>query len=372
MPTEGPRVRDLTEKQRSLAVEVASGPAFEVLASLCVFSEHADEAAEYEVGAEWFDGVRKSASPGLLEELAGLESCDIWLGLLGEALETPTPHTVAGLVERLTRADPVDLRRRLLTMASHGSEVANPQLVERAAAGDATALAELQAGCEECGSIPLRNLFGTEPAETTRTLARVVQRFDKEVFKGGVGVTGVLSRDADEKRAMAATMEPERLVEVATAGVTFKLQPEMSGIVLIPSVVLRPWAAVADHGSLRLFVYPVPEEALGADPGAQPKWMLSLYKALADERRLRILNVLSTGPASLGDITDQVGLAKSTVHHHLRALRTAGLVRITVGEDKSYSLRTDAVADAGRMLETYLSGPATAGIRATEEGRGNR
>ena len=372
MPIEGPRVRNFSEKRRNLTVEVTSGPAFELLASLCVFSGHADDAAEYEVGAGWFDGVRKSASAGLLEELARLESCEVWLGLLGDAYETPSPHTVAGLFQHLETTDPVDLRRRLLAMATHDSGSANADLVDRAASGDAAALAELEATCEECACPAFHNVLGVEPGMTTKSLIGVMRRFDEEVFKGGAGVAAVLSREAEEKRAMAGTMGPERLVEIATNGVTFKLQPEMSGIVLVPSVVLRPWAAVADHGSLRIFMYPVPQDALGADPGAPSKWMLSLYKALADERRLRILKLLSAGPASLTEITDKVGLAKSTVHHHLRALRTAGLVLITVGEDKSCSLRIDALGDAGRMLETYLSGPAAAGSRAREEGRGNR
>jgi hypothetical protein len=43
----------------------------------------------------------------------------------------------------------------------------------------------------------------------------------------------------------------------------------------------------------------------------------------------------------------------------MRALRTAGLVLITVGDEKEYSLRPQAIPEAGRLLQTYLSGPAT-------------
>jgi DNA-binding transcriptional ArsR family regulator len=95
--------------------------------------------------------------------------------------------------------------------------------------------------------------------------------------------------------------------------------------------------------------------------------MVSFYKALADERRLRILNMLATGPASLGEVAERIGLAKSTVIHHMRALRTAGLVLITVGDDKEYSLRPQAIPEAGRLLQAYLSGPTAAGRPANVE-----
>ena len=150
-------------------------------------------------------------------------------------------------------------------------------------------------------------------------------------------------------------------MEAATNGVTFKLQPEVSGVVLVPSAVVRPWVAITELGSLRIFVYPVSAESLSADPDAPSPWMVSFYKALADEKRLRILNLLASGPATLSEVAERVGLAKSTVIHHIRALRTAGLVLITVGDEHEYSLRPQAVPEAGRLLQAYLSGPMAAG-----------
>jgi DNA-binding transcriptional ArsR family regulator len=63
-----------------------------------------------------------------------------------------------------------------------------------------------------------------------------------------------------------------------------------------------------------------------------------------------------------------MGLAKSTVIHHMRALRTAGLVLITVGDDKEYSLRPQAIPEAGRLLQAYLGRP-TAGEANVERKR---
>ena len=55
----------------------------------------------------------------------------------------------------------------------------------------------------------------------------------------------------------------------------------------------------------------------------------SLFKALADPHRVRIVNLLATNdePVCVCDITTAVGLAQPTVSFHLKKLATAGLLR---------------------------------------------
>ena len=54
------------------------------------------------------------------------------------------------------------------------------------------------------------------------------------------------------------------------------------------------------------------------------------------------------------------GLAKSTVHHHLVVLRSAGLVRVHAyqggGLTDTYSLRPHALDDLDRRLRAFLTG----------------
>jgi len=357
MTISGPKVRDYTDKKRRLTVEVASGPAFELLATLFVFTLGRTEIEEYEVGVDWYDRVKAAVSPDLLADLEGVACGDMWIGLIGRAYAASEPRRVEDLVALLAASDPREIVRDMVAMQVHRTE-ATADLIDRAVAGEAEAAVALQGLCDaECAD-GLQKLLATPAARTLEGLVGVLRRFDAEVFHGGVENAAVLSRDADEKRALAVTLPPERLVETATNGITFRLQPEVSGVVLVPSAVVRPWVAITEWGSLRIFVYPVSEEVLNADPDAPSPWMVSFYKALADERRLRILNMLAAGPASLPEVAERIGLAKSTVIHHMRALRTAGLVLITVGEEKEYSLRPQAVPEAGRLLQAYLSGPA--------------
>jgi DNA-binding transcriptional ArsR family regulator len=50
------------------------------------------------------------------------------------------------------------------------------------------------------------------------------------------------------------------------------------------------------------------------------------FRALGDETRLRLLEILVDGERTVGDLMDATELGQSLVSHHLRTLRNAGLV----------------------------------------------
>jgi uncharacterized protein len=54
--------------------------------------------------------------------------------------------------------------------------------------------------------------------------------------------------------------------------------------------------------------------------------LVAVYRALGDGTRLRILRRLVSGPASINRVSQDLHLAKSTVHEHITNLRAAGLV----------------------------------------------
>ena len=72
------------------------------------------------------------------------------------------------------------------------------------------------------------------------------------------------------------------------------------------------------------------------------------FRALGDETRLRLLEILTAGERCVSDLMDALGLGQSLVSHHLRALREAGLV--TVRRD-------------GRRINYAISEPALAAVR---------
>jgi DNA-binding transcriptional ArsR family regulator len=353
MTISGPRVRDYTDTERRITVDVVHGEAFETVLALFVYAAACDdpaERAEYEVGDSWFEAIAERIDEPTRDAVRRSSCCgELWLGLIGVALDTPEPRRAADLLALLETMDPAELRRRVMSVVlGHG--MVDPDVLERAAAGDPEVLADLPEERRE----KLAPLVAMDPAETHEMVVTAVTAFADAAHADWRRINDVLARDAEHKQALARTMAPDRLVEMATKGITFAMQPDVSGVVLIPSVVQRPWVTITEHGSLRVFSYPVADEHMEADPDAPPTWLVDFYKALGDERRLRLLGVLAEGPATLAELTERVELAKSTVHHHMRVLRTAGLVRVTVGDEKEYSLRTDATPEASRLLEVYL------------------
>ena len=64
-------------------------------------------------------------------------------------------------------------------------------------------------------------------------------------------------------------------------------------------------------------------------PGRDAELTATVFKALADPARVRIVNLLANSgePVCVCDITDSVGLTQPTVSFHLKKLVTAGLLK---------------------------------------------
>lgn len=78
---------------------------------------------------------------------------------------------------------------------------------------------------------------------------------------------------------------------------------------------------------------------------------MGVFQALADENRLRIIEVLQQGERCVCDLQSSLGLGQSLLSHHLRVLREAGLVRSRRdGRWVHYALSDEVLERAGRWL----------------------
>jgi DNA-binding transcriptional ArsR family regulator len=83
---------------------------------------------------------------------------------------------------------------------------------------------------------------------------------------------------------------------------------------------------------------------------------VSLFHSLADHSRLSILRRLSAGEARVRDLTDELGLAQSTVSEHVGCLRECGLVVArSEGRQNFYSVSTPEVIDVLEAAERLLA-----------------
>lgn len=84
-----------------------------------------------------------------------------------------------------------------------------------------------------------------------------------------------------------------------------------------------------------------------------------LFRALADDTRLRILRHLAAGECCVCDLTAELGVAQSLLSFHLRVLKESGLIRDRrEGRWAYYALDTAAVRSAGESLLALVRPPA--------------
>ena len=89
-----------------------------------------------------------------------------------------------------------------------------------------------------------------------------------------------------------------------------------------------------------------------------PAWyilvMEAVLRALADDSRRKMLEALTGGPATAGDLAALLPIARPGVSRHLRVLRETGLVEVRQeAQRRVYSLRAEPLAEVDEWLGRY-------------------
>ena len=80
---------------------------------------------------------------------------------------------------------------------------------------------------------------------------------------------------------------------------------------------------------------------------------ITLFHALADPARLRIVEAMKSGECAVGDIVERMDIHQSGVSRHLRILAEAGIVQMRPdGQKRLYSLRKEAFD----QLDAWVAG----------------
>lgn len=360
------KVRDLTAAPRRIPIDVDGVGTYEIILTMWTVFNPEESGSGFDLGPEWLTRVREATPEDLAQELRALGGphCSVWLGLLGLVAAAPHPHDPDRVVDWLGSINPQRLRRWLLDYAG---ESADPGLVEQGANGDMDAVRQIVSTIkggklDEEWQNHLVSLFEIPGEELRDRLVHVIRRFRAEVFSEYEETfTAAINRAAAAQRATAARDSAKAVIEEVTNGLDYEIPLGVSRVTLVPSVVVKPLSLIDQHRDTLLVFYGMADEFIDSDPEAPPSWLVKTYKALSDERRLRILRRLSEEEASLDDLTNLLGLSKSTVHHHMSVLRGAGLVRVRIRgskdepkESKTYALRDQALANAGAFLDTYI------------------
>ena len=316
------------------------------------------------VPAERFaDGAeQKSRFEALLPELRrtirGVDAGEgqNWADLIGLVADAPAPRGVAEFRHHLAALPPLELKLAMLGYHDRGFRAAvGDELFRAAAAGTERAVKRFKLRAAALGrpgegqAGPLVNLPADLVAE--RTLA-ILDALPEALYLVRPGASEVLARAAVDATGVAELASPEAAVQRLTRGIIPSFGPDVSEVVLVPTLVFAPWTLIIEHESTRIFCFPVPpHEARKGQP--EPE-VVAVFRALGDGTRLRILRRLASGgPATFGQLSRELGLAKSTLHQHALLLRTAGLIRLRLDSNAGLELNPDP-PDVGRLLADLM------------------
>lgn len=302
-------------------VEFEFSPMHELVISLCSFVNQTEHKT-LDVGVEWVKAVRAGLQGHLAKRLAsgamrkylsyGFMACFI--------MRAPDPHEVQAFLQWFSERSAGELYECLL---QSGLDPADAQF----------------GNLEERRDVWVDVLGGWYEGYFRNVNPQIIQ--------------GLFEEAARMKR-LSATMPPEELVMTAMNGVQIQ-DDSIDRVILIPQYHYRPWNLTLQLGRNLLNYYPA--DVLPPAPGEPPKTLIRLTKALADESRLRMLRYIAAeGPHTFTDIVQNSGLSKGTVHHHLVALRAAGLIwlQTDMKDSRKYHVHAKTMDDISELVKRYV------------------
>jgi DNA-binding transcriptional ArsR family regulator len=325
-----------------------------------------------EVGDRWHQQARSKMSPQLRKAVTGFgpNIHGPW-GSLTDMTYANRWVSVDELLRGLESLPEKDLILQISGIDEYpGAHKQLDDLLLQTAAGDKAAARELVAKGPALHHNRASQLARWLPRVAPRlraSLIEITSLWRRDLFGAEEErLATILERDAKAKVALARRLSPAELLEEATNGFVWVDQPGLDTIALLPTWVMRPWTVDGRLESTAIISYPVADESLGGNGNAIAARAVKLARVLADESRVRALQLMAEEPMTIQELADKLGLRKSTVHHHIAELRAAGLLRVPMAT-KRYSLRPEALDRFGAVLAELAKPARMRGRRKRDE-----
>ena len=346
------------EPAPSPTVRIVSGQAFELVAELAAFAS-GPARASLESGKTWIRDVRRLAGPDLLRRVQRW-AFPLYSEIAPIVLDAGAPFEPEGVVRALRRHPADALRRRLLGAESPPNRaMVSEGAFDRALAGNRRARAEVRQtlGLNPPARQSIDRLLTTSPESVRDEIVTIVEDWTSRVFPTFAGRSSALvRRDVEAKQALFDGVPVEEALRQSTNGVEFDLAGWATEIIVIPTVALRPFIAPVESGSRQLILCSVADEAFDDDPMVPPRRLVKVTAALGDDLRLRILHELAGADLTAAELAGRIGIERTSLHHHLGVLRSAGLVAARAEGVQSwrYTRRSEGITGVATALNRYL------------------
>ncbi len=168
----------------------------------------------------------------------------------------------------------------------------------------------------------------------------------------------VLVAGLERAKELATRLAPRDLLAELSQGVRYT-EDLGKELILVPTYWMTPLVHLDRLApDQKLFLFGARPATMSAIPGELvPDGLLIALKALADPTRLRILRYLSEQELTPTELARRLNLRAPTVTHHLKELRLAGLINLTLrGQEKLYRTRLGALDSIHTDLKGFLKG----------------
>jgi DNA-binding transcriptional ArsR family regulator len=283
-----------------MKVRVGAGTGVELLVAAMAVAD-ADWRVVFTAGAETYDAALAAGGRSVARDAARIGRIG-WTTLLGPLTRLRTAWSVDALRATVAGLPADELRELLLGRSGNGSawvRRADPAEVRR------TCLHALE-------SLPA-------PARRAPSLAPV--------------------------RARLAEVGPERLLDEVAPGLHYG-PGVLDDVVLVTSPQVAPIVVELAEPDRTVIVHPPLGEAVR---------LRDLGRALGDDTRMRLLQLLKGGAHTLPELCDVLGAPRTTLLHHLALLRGSGLVdlSVTAGEANVYRLRLEGFEQLAQAAKAF-------------------
>jgi DNA-binding transcriptional ArsR family regulator len=336
------------------------GSAYDLFASLHVLYRP----VEFGLRPSWAAGVRSRLSPA---DRVVLDNAQAFLPVpLAWLTQLPAPKDAAAALAALRQA-PVEKRLETLflsmdTPAPIAATLERARAAGRYSSEDVDTLKDAyqsRGATLRPGAIPALLEAWLAPAEFGDAYERALSAYVANFFaEEEQRIAPRLAEGLRTAQSLAGEMAVPELLERLSGGVRFEAVAQMDEITLAPSYWVKPFVFYMQvHPGHSVLLFGARPEALALVPGdTVPEGLLNALKALADPTRLKILRYLGEEPLTPSELAHRLRLRPPTVIHHLRLLRLAGLVQISVAAEaeRRYALKPEMVRSLPGELEEFL------------------
>jgi DNA-binding transcriptional ArsR family regulator len=168
----------------------------------------------------------------------------------------------------------------------------------------------------------------------------------------------VLEAGVERAKALSGRLSIPDLITELSQGVRYTEELGRE-LIVVPTYWMTPLVHLESISpDQKIFLFGARPATMSAIPGELvPDGLLIALKALADPTRLKILHYLSQQELTPSELSRRLNLRAPTVTHHLKELRLAGLINLTLrGQERFYRARLGALDSIHGDLKGFLKG----------------